>query len=43
MPNSNKSVERLYQEVLCDFKKFESDYRQFEKTVTDKIRQWQEN
>jgi len=42
MPYSNKSLERLYQEVLFDFKKFENDYKQFEKTITDKIRQWQQ-
>jgi transcriptional regulator with XRE-family HTH domain len=40
MPNSNKSVERLYQEVLSDFKKFENDYKQFEKAITEKIKRW---
>jgi len=40
MPNSNKSVERLYQELLIDFKKFENHYKQFEKTVTEKLKQW---
>jgi len=43
MQNSNKSVERLYQEVLCDFRKFESDYKDFEKSVVEKIRQWQQS
>ena len=41
--NSNKTLERLYQEVLFDFKKFENDYKQFEKTITEKIRQWQQS
>jgi transcriptional regulator with XRE-family HTH domain len=41
--NSNKTIERLYQEVLFDFKKFESDYKQFEKTITEKIKQWQQS
>ena len=43
MQNSNKSVELLYQEVLFDFRKFENDYRQFEKTITKKIKQWQQS
>jgi transcriptional regulator with XRE-family HTH domain len=43
MTNSNKTVERLYQEVLLDFKKFENDYKQFEKNITEKIKQWQKN
>jgi transcriptional regulator with XRE-family HTH domain len=43
MTNSNKSVERLYQEVLFDFKKFENDYKQFEKNITEKIKQWQQS
>jgi transcriptional regulator with XRE-family HTH domain len=43
MTNSNKTVERLYQEVLFDFKQFENVYKQFEKTITDKIRQWQQS
>ena len=34
MSNSSKSVERMYQEVLLEFK-------QFEKTITEKIKQWQ--
>jgi len=42
MPNNNKSVERLNQEILSDFKKFENDYKQFKKTVTEKIKQWQQ-
>jgi len=41
MPNINKSFELIYQEILSDFKKFENDYKQFEKTITEKIRQWQ--
>jgi len=43
MMNSNKTVERLYQEVLFDFKNFENDYKQFEKTITEKIKQLQQN
>jgi transcriptional regulator with XRE-family HTH domain len=43
MTNSNKTVERLYQEVLFDFKKFENDYKQFEKNITEKIKQWQQS
>jgi hypothetical protein len=43
MTNSNKTVERLYQEVLLDFKKFENDYKQFEKNITEKIKQWQKS
>jgi transcriptional regulator with XRE-family HTH domain len=43
MPNSNKSLERLYQEVLLDFKKFENYYRQFEEAITDKIKLWQKS
>jgi len=43
MTNSNKSIERLYQEVLFDFKKFESDYKQFEKNFTERIKQWQQS
>ena len=43
MPDSKKSVERLYQEVLFDFKKFENDYKQFEKTISEKIKQWQQS
>jgi transcriptional regulator with XRE-family HTH domain len=42
MTNSNKTLERLYQEVFSDFKKFENDYKLFEKTVTEKIKQWQQ-
>jgi len=43
MTNSNKTLERLYQEILVDFKKFENDYKLFEKTVTEKIKQWQQS
>jgi transcriptional regulator with XRE-family HTH domain len=43
MTNSNKTVERLYQEVLIDFKKFENDYKHFEKSITEKIKQWQQS
>jgi len=43
MTNSNKTLERLYQEILNDFKKFENDYKLFEKTVTGKIKQWQQS
>jgi transcriptional regulator with XRE-family HTH domain len=41
--NSKKTIERLYQEILFDFKKFESDYKQFEKIITEKIKQWQQD
>jgi transcriptional regulator with XRE-family HTH domain len=43
MTNSNKTVERLYQEVLVDFKKFENNYKNFEKSITEKIKQWQQS
>ena len=43
MQNTNKSIERLYQEILIDFNKFENDYKQFEKTVSGKIKQWQQD
>ena len=43
MSNSNKSVERLYQEVIAEFKQFENDYKQFEKAITEKIKQWQQS
>jgi transcriptional regulator with XRE-family HTH domain len=43
MTNSNKTVERLYQEVLSDFRKFENDYKLFKKNITEKIKQWQKN
>ena len=42
MPNNKKSVERLYQEILLDFKKFEKDYKLFENSITEKIKQWQQ-
>jgi transcriptional regulator with XRE-family HTH domain len=42
MPNINKSVERLYQEVLSEFKQFEGNYKQFEKKITEKIKHWQQ-
>jgi len=42
LTNNNKTLERLYQEILVDFKKFENDYKLFEKTVTEKIKQWQQ-
>jgi len=35
IPNSNKSIERLYQDVL-------SDFNNFEKTVSARIREWQQ-
>jgi transcriptional regulator with XRE-family HTH domain len=41
MPYNNKSIERMYQEVLLEFKQFEKNYKQFEKKVTEKIKQWQ--
>jgi transcriptional regulator with XRE-family HTH domain len=34
MPNNNKSIERMNQEVMLEFK-------QFEKTITEKIKQLQ--
>ena len=36
MPGSNKSIERLYQEITADF-------RQFEKTVIQKIKELSQN
>ena len=41
MTNSNKSIERLYQEVLLDFRKYENEYKQFKKNITEKIKKWQ--
>ena len=41
VPNCNKTVERMYQEVLFELKKFENDYKQFEKNITEKFKQWQ--
>ncbi|MCL2764124.1 MAG: helix-turn-helix transcriptional regulator [Treponema sp.] len=43
MSNNNKSVERLYQEILFDFDKFENDYKQFKKAISEKIKQWQQS
>ena len=34
LPNTDKSVECIYQEILLEFKKFEN-------VVTEKIKQWQ--
>lgn len=42
MPHANKSIERVYQEVLVEFKQFEKNYRQFEKSITEKIKKWQQ-
>ena len=39
MSNSNKSIERMYQDILLEFKQFEKSYKQFEKTITEKIKQ----
>jgi transcriptional regulator with XRE-family HTH domain len=41
MPNSNKSMERMLQEVLLEFKQFEKNYKQFEKTIIEKIQHFQ--
>jgi transcriptional regulator with XRE-family HTH domain len=43
MANSNKSLELLYQEIVLDLKKFENGYKQLEKNITDKIKQWQQS
>ena len=43
MTNNNKSLELLYKEILWDLKKFESDYKQLEKNITEKIKQWQQS
>jgi len=43
MPTNNKSVELLYKEILFEFKQFENDYKKFEKTISDKIKQWQQS
>ena len=42
MSNNNKSFERIYQEVLLEFKQFEKNYKKFEQTITEKIKQWQQ-
>ena len=42
MPNSNISVERMYQEIMLEFKQFEKNYIQLEKSITDKFKQWQQ-
>jgi transcriptional regulator with XRE-family HTH domain len=41
MPNSNKSMERMLQEVLLELKQFEKNYKQLEKTIIEKIQQFQ--
>lgn len=41
--SNNKSLERLYQEVLIDFRNFDNHYKQFEKTITEKIKEWQKS
>ena len=40
MSHNNKSIERLYKEILDDFRKFEIEYKQFEKTISEKIKNW---
>jgi len=41
VPSCNKSIERLNQEIILELKKFENDYKHFQKSITEKIRQWQ--
>ncbi|MDR0322306.1 MAG: hypothetical protein LBI28_12465 [Treponema sp.] len=41
LSNSNKSVERISQEILLEFKQFEKNYKQFKKSIIEKIKQWQ--
>jgi len=41
MQNNNKSFERMYQEILLEFKQFENIYKQFEKSISEKIKQLQ--
>jgi len=41
MHHNNKSFERMYQEILQEFKQFENNYRMFEQSITEKIKQWQ--
>jgi transcriptional regulator with XRE-family HTH domain len=41
MSNSNKSIELMLQEILLEFGHFEKNYKQFEKTIIEKIKQWQ--
>ena len=41
IPNNSKSIERMYQEILLEFKQFENIYKQFGKTITEKIKQIQ--
>jgi len=39
--NNNKSIERMYQEIMLEFKQFENIYKQFEKSISEKIKQLQ--
>jgi len=39
--NNNKSIERMYQEIMLEFKQFEYVYKQFEKSISEKIKQLQ--
>jgi transcriptional regulator with XRE-family HTH domain len=41
IPNNKKSIERMNQEVLLEFKQFEKNYKQLEKVITEKIKQLQ--
>ena len=41
MSTNNKTVERIHQEILLEFKQFEKNYKQFEETITEKIKQLQ--
>ena len=38
---NNKSLERMHQEIMLEFKQFESNYKQFEKSISEKIKQFQ--
>jgi len=37
---NNKSIERMHQEIMLEFKQFESNYKQFEKSISEKIKQF---
>jgi len=42
MHQNNKSFERMYQEILQEFKLFENNYKMFEQSITEKIKQLQQ-
>ena len=42
MQKNNKSFERMHQEIILEFKQFEKNYKKFEQSINEKIRQWQQ-